>query len=142
VAFESAQQGAQVQVDGPGSELRVRVVAGAVRAALANLLDNAVQASPGGEPIVVTISKDGSDAAVDIADRGPGLPEEVRQRLFAPHVTTRIGGSGMGLFLARQLVVGMHGGRLEIADRDGGGTVASVRLPLLANVDEQGNGAP
>jgi signal transduction histidine kinase len=81
--------------------------------------------------VEVTIAEADRDAVVSIADRGPGLPEEVRQRLFAPHVTTRIGGSGMGLFLARQLIVGMHGGRLEIADRDGGGTVASVRLPLL-----------
>lgn len=142
VAFESAQQGAQVQVDGPGSELRVRVVVGAVRAALANLLENAVQASPVGEPVVVTVTENAGDAVVRIADRGPGLPEEVRQRLFAPHVTTRIGGSGMGLFLARQLVVGMHGGRLEIADRDGGGTVASVRLPLLPPAEVTGDGAP
>jgi signal transduction histidine kinase len=131
VAFESAQQGARVEVEGPGRELRVRAVAGAVRAALANLVENAVQASPAQQAVEVTIAERDRDVVVSIADRGPGLPEEVRQRLFAPHVTTRIGGSGMGLFLARQLVVGMHGGRLEIADRDGGGTVASVRLPLL-----------
>jgi signal transduction histidine kinase len=131
VALEWVQQGARVEVEGPGRELRVRAVAGAVRAALANLMENAVQASPAQHAVEVTVTEAGLDAVVSIADRGPGLPEEVRQRLFAPHVTTRIGGSGMGLFLARQLVVGMHGGRLEIADRDGGGTVASVRLPLL-----------
>jgi signal transduction histidine kinase len=45
-------------------------------------------------------------------------------------VTTKVGGSGMGLFLARQLVVGMHGGSLEIADGTDGGTVAMMRLPL------------
>ena len=133
VAFESAQQGARVEVEGPGRELRIRAVAGAVRAALANLVENAVQASPAQQAVEVTIAEADRDAVLSIADRGPGLPEEVRQRLFAPHVTTRIGGSGMGLFLARQLVVGMHGGRLEIADRDGGGTIASVRLPLLSD---------
>lgn len=139
VVFESAQQGSDVRVAGPDRELRLRVVEGAVRAAVANLLENAVEASAESEPVLVTISEEGDEAIVSIADRGPGLPEQVRQRLFAPHVTTRIGGSGMGLFLARQLVVGMHGGRLEIADRDGGGTVASVRLPLPAHVDAQGN---
>jgi signal transduction histidine kinase len=46
-------------------------------------------------------------------------------------VTTKVGGSGMGLFLARQLVVGMHGGNLEIVDGPDGGTVATMRLPLL-----------
>jgi signal transduction histidine kinase len=139
VVFESAQQGSDVQVAGPGRELRLRVVEGAVRAAVANLLENAVEASVESEPVLVTISEEGAEAVVSIADRGPGLPEQVRQRLFAPHVTTRIGGSGMGLFLARQLVVGMHGGRLEIADREGGGTVASVRLPLLPASDARGS---
>jgi signal transduction histidine kinase len=139
VALESAQQGSQVQVAGPGHELRVKVVAGAVRAAVANLVENAAQVSPVNQPVTVTIAEDDRDAVVTIADRGPGLPDEVRQRLFAPHVTTRVGGSGMGLFLARQLVVGMHGGRLEIVDREGGGTVASVRLPLVRT--ETGDGA-
>jgi signal transduction histidine kinase len=45
----------------------------------------------------------------------------------------------MGLFLARQLVVGMHGGELEIDDGENGGTVAVVRLPLAAAFDEDGN---
>jgi signal transduction histidine kinase len=58
------------------------------------------------------------------------LPDAVRERLFSPHVTTKIGGSGMGLFLARQLVVGMHGGTLELVDGVDGGTVATIRLPV------------
>jgi signal transduction histidine kinase len=51
-------------------------------------------------------------------------------------VTTKTGGSGMGLFLARQLVVGMHGGSLEMADGAEGGTVATVRLPLATGDDD------
>jgi signal transduction histidine kinase len=54
----------------------------------------------------------------------------VRDRLYAPHVTTKLGGSGMGLFLARRLVVGMHNGTVEMTDRAGGGTVAELRLRL------------
>jgi len=49
-----------------------------------------------------------------------------------------VGGSGMGLFLARQLVVGMHGGALEMTDGDDGGTVATVRLPLAIGDLENG----
>jgi signal transduction histidine kinase len=143
VALESVQQGAEVRVEGGEGELRIRVVPGAVRAALANLIENATEVSPEGAPVLVTIAVEGLETAVRIFDSGPGLPEDVRERLFSPHVTTKVGGSGMGLFLARQLVVGMHGGSLEIVDGEDGGTVATMRLPLLADasdVEENGVG--
>jgi signal transduction histidine kinase len=131
VALESVQQGAAVRVEGGDDELRVRVVPGAVRAALANLIENATEVSPEGEQVEVNVQIEDGDAVVKIVDGGPGLPDAVRERLFSPHVTTKVGGSGMGLFLARQLVVGMHGGSLEIVDGTDGGTVATMRLPLL-----------
>jgi len=131
VALESVQQGAEVRVEGGEGELRIRAVPGAVRAALANLIENATEVSPEGEPVLVTIAVEGLETVVRIVDGGPGLPEEVRERLFSPHVTTKVGGSGMGLFLARQLVVGMHGGSLEIVDGAEAGTIVTMRLPLL-----------
>jgi signal transduction histidine kinase len=138
VALESVQQGAEVRVAGGEDPLRVNVVPGAVRAALANLIENATEVSPGGETVEVAISVEGGEAMVSIVDGGPGLPEAVRERLFSPHVTTKVGGSGMGLFLARQLVVGMHGGTLEMADGENGGTVATIRLPLSNEDPENG----
>jgi signal transduction histidine kinase len=131
VALESVQQGAAVRFDGGDDELRVRVVPGAVRAALANLIENAAEVSPEGEQVEIYLEVEDGDAVVSIVDGGPGLPDAVRERLFSPHVTTKVGGSGMGLFLARQLLVGMHGGSLEIVDGAEGGTVATMRLPLL-----------
>lgn len=131
IALESVQQGAEVSVEGGDDEIWVRAVPGAVRAALANLIENATEVSPEGEPVEVKVSTENGNAVVSIVDGGPGLPEAVRERLFSPHVTTKVGGSGMGLFLARQLVVGMHGGSLEIVDGAEGGTVATMRLPLL-----------
>jgi signal transduction histidine kinase len=133
VALEAIQQGAKVELewdDEATGQMQVEVVPTAMRAALANLLENAVEASPQGEPVKVLVGARHGLAQVRVRDHGPGLPDEVRQRLFSPHVTTKVGGSGMGLFLARQLVVNMHGGVLDVADADGGGTVASVQLPL------------
>jgi signal transduction histidine kinase len=130
VALETVQQGKEVRVESLDDELHVRVVPGVVRAALANLVENAADVSPEGQAVLVRVSREDDRAVIRVVDRGPGLPDEVRQRLFSPHVTTKVGGSGMGLFLARQLVVGMHGGRLEIEDGEGGGTVATVLLPL------------
>jgi signal transduction histidine kinase len=136
VALEAIQDGASVDLRIADAELPVRVVPTALRAAVANLVENAVEASPNGVPAEVEVRRDGDDAVVTVSDRGQGLPEEVRARLFAPHVTTKAGGAGMGLFLARQLVVGMHGGRLEMTDGPAGGTVAEVRLQAQDGDDE------
>ena len=129
IVLESVQQGAHVTVEAR-DELCVRAVPSAVQAAISNLVENAIQASPADEPVEVTMSADGDRAVIRIVDRGGGLPPEVKERLYSPHVTTKVGGSGMGLFLARQLIVGMHGGVLELEDGEDRGTVATVRLPL------------
>ena len=130
VVLEAVQQGRTVELEDPEGPVPVIVVATAVRAALANLLENASDVTPDGESVTVEIGAGGDHGFVRITDRGPGLPEDVRRRLYQPHVTTKVGGSGMGLFLARQLVVGMHGGRLEVEDHPDGGTIAVVKLPL------------
>ncbi len=126
--LESTRPGVEVALTVDDEEVAVAVVASALRAALANLLENALEALPATGPVEVRVGRRDELAVVTVADRGPGLDEAVRARLFSPHVTTKSGGAGMGLFLARQLVVGMHGGRLEVAARDGGGTVATVLL--------------
>ncbi len=138
VVFEAVQQGRRVELDHADEDVPVTVVATAVRAALANLLENAADVTPDGTPVMVEVRRENDFGVVAIRDRGPGLPEEVRQRLFEPHVTTKVGGSGMGLFLARQLVVGMHGGILEVEDHPDGGTIAVVKLPISALEETHG----
>jgi signal transduction histidine kinase len=128
--LEAVQSGASVTLEAPAGPVPVCVVAAALRAALGNLVENAVQASPPGGGVEVSVRRDGRGASIGVADRGAGLAPEVRSRLFDPHVSTRPGGSGMGLFLARQLVEGGLGGRLELGDREGGGTEAVIALPM------------
>ena len=130
VVLEAVQQGRPVELHHADEDVPVTVVATAVRAALANLLENASDVTPDGAPVIVEVRRENDLGVVAIRDRGPGLPDDVRQRLFEPHVTTKVGGSGMGLFLARQLVVGMHGGVLEVEDHPDGGTIAVVKLPI------------
>ncbi len=129
VVLEAIQGGAEIELR--AEPIEAELVPTAVRAALANLVENAVQASPAGEPVTVAVRRVGANAEIEIRDRGQGLPVEVRERLFAPHVSTRPAGSGMGLYLARALVVGMHGGELEIGDAEGGGTRAVLRLAAI-----------
>ncbi|GEJ57809.1 sensor histidine kinase [Anaeromyxobacter diazotrophicus] len=127
---------------GPGP-VEVRGDAQKLLGALSNLVRNGLEAmGPGafGEPLgeaaparerrlELGLSQRGREAVVEVADRGPGLPAEVRARLFEPFVTTKRTGTGLGLAIARR-VVEAHGGRLEAADREGGGTVMRVALPL------------
>jgi PAS domain S-box-containing protein len=97
------------------------------RAALLNLLLNACHAS-GDTPVEVEASVHDGICEVTILDRGPGIPAEVREHLFEPFVTTRAGGTGLGLPIARRLTQ-VQGGTLTLDDRPGGGTAARMRLP-------------
>ena len=129
VALEAVQQGGRVEAQVPGERVEAYLVGPALRAALANLVGNAVESAP--QAVVeLSLRQTSNEGIVTIADRGPGLPGAVRERLFSPHTTTKPEGSGMGLYLAKQLVEGGLGGLLRIEDRPGGGTLAEVRVPL------------
>lgn len=107
----------------------VDAVAGELRAVLQALVVNAVEASPRGERVEVRVGPAAAGRVrVEVADRGPGLAAEVRERLFAPHVSTKPTGSGMGLFLCQRIASSRYGGRVELRDRDGGGTVAVLEV--------------
>jgi signal transduction histidine kinase len=100
--------------------------------AFRNLLRNAVEATrevEADEPIEVSMLSKQENVEISIADRGAGVPAEIRDNVFQPFVTGKSDGVGMGLALAHR-IVHLHGGRLTLDSRDGGGTVASVVLPL------------
>jgi signal transduction histidine kinase len=98
-----------------------------------NLLHNACDASADDAPIEVRAraGEGGRTAEVEIADRGTGIPAEVRRRLFEPFVTTKEPGKGTGLGLSLALnIVRDHGGTLDIDSEAGEGTTVRLALPL------------
>ncbi|MGH2347507.1 MAG: sensor histidine kinase, partial [Chloroflexota bacterium] len=106
-----------------------------VQQVLVNLIDNAVKYSPEHSPISVSWRRDAGCAVISVRDKGPGIPEESRHLLF-----TRFGkiaqvaraghvGTGLGLYISRQLVEAM-GGEIWVETVIGTGSVFSFRLPL------------
>jgi signal transduction histidine kinase len=133
-AADPALEGVEVTVRGEDAMLRgdPQLLERAVR----NLLHNAAQAErEAGRrgPVEVAVTLDGEGVEVAIEDRGPGLPDEIRTRLFHPFATGRRGGVGLGLALAHRIVV-LHGGRIRLEDRPGGGTRALLSFPRDTSV--------
>ncbi|MCZ6649210.1 MAG: HAMP domain-containing sensor histidine kinase [Acidobacteria bacterium] len=133
VALEASQDAAshvRLEVKAPAESLSINGVEAELRAVVQALVVNAVEASPQGGRVEVTLAgqKDGAGARLEIADDGPGLPAEVRARLFTPHVTTKANGAGMGLYLAQRIASSRYGGRISLEDRASGGTLAVLTL--------------
>lgn len=94
-----------------------------------NLLLNAVQAMEGGGRLHARTQRTVGGVVIEIRDSGPGIPEEIRERLFEPFVTTRPGGTGLGLPISLRIIEG-HSGKLRIESSEGEGTAAVVWLPI------------
>ncbi|MGA2448488.1 MAG: HAMP domain-containing sensor histidine kinase [Polyangiaceae bacterium] len=104
---------------------------GQLRQALLNLLRNAREAMPGGGPIDVRVGAEGMSVVVDVEDRGVGISESIRPRVFDPFFSTKGEGTGLGLAITRHIVEA-HGGTVTCRPREGGGTRFRVALPLAA----------
>lgn len=112
-----------------GQPVRCRADAGQVRRAALNLVRNAVQASAGvdGPEVRVSVQQAGAEAVLAVQNRGAGIPEDVRARMFEPFFTTREKGTGLGLAFVRE-IIDDHGGAIS-ARSEAGATVFEVRLP-------------
>ncbi|GAB2184090.1 sensor histidine kinase [Roseibium sp. LAB1] len=104
-----------------------------LRTVIVNLVDNALKYSPQDAEVEFAISTQTGNIVIDVRDRGIGIPdrdlEQIGNRFFRASNTGGTGGSGLGLHSCGQLV-GHHKGRLDLRARQGGGTLASVHLPL------------
>ena len=97
--------------------------------ALLNLILNAAQAAGEGGTIEVRISQEEDLAIVEVHDSGPGVPDEMRSRIFDPCFTTRVQGTGIGL-LAVKAFAASHGGDIEVANSPWGGALFRLRFPI------------
>jgi PAS domain S-box-containing protein len=117
---------ASAAIPGRWDRLRIEQVA-------MNLISNAIKYAAG-EPIDVSISRDGDMAVMEVRDQGPGIPEDQLPRIFERFEraasTRHYGGMGLGLYVARQIAEA-HGGTITVANLPEGGACFTVRLPLI-----------
>jgi nitrogen fixation/metabolism regulation signal transduction histidine kinase len=99
-----------------------------IEQALINLLKNARESGSEAADIELAVSLSGGGCSVEIRDRGPGFSAAALENALVPFYSTKQTGTGLGLTLCREIVEA-HGGRLRIANRDGGGAVVTLWLP-------------
>lgn len=105
-----------------------------IRQALMNLVLNALQASPRGATVTIEVSENASaECIIRVTDHGEGMPQSVLDRLQKPYFTTRAGGSGLGVAVARGLIE-QHGGTMSIESHVGRGTSVTLVLPAEAKL--------
>ena len=129
----AADAGVTLEVRG-SRELTLNADGKKLRQALLNLVLNAMQASTRGTTVTLEVAKSCSDGAavVRVMDRGAGMGPEIISRIQKPYYTTKEGGSGLGIAVARGIIE-QHGGALRFESTSGRGTTATVVLPACAN---------
>jgi PAS domain S-box-containing protein len=131
-------EGTRVSLD-PGQEDVPRVVAdeGQLRQVLANLIDNAVKYSPAGGDVLVRVETAGTYVRFTVADQGLGIPPAEQNRIFEkfyrldPDMTGGIGGTGLGLYISRELVRRVHG-RIWVEPNHVRGSIFHVEIPAAS----------
>lgn len=102
-----------------------------LKQALLNIAINALEAMPKGGQMTMSLAQQNGEARIWFSDSGPGIPPELLKNIYQMHFTTKDGGTGIGLYVARS-VVEAHGGQIDVETHPGTGTRFEVTLPLPA----------
>ena len=133
---QAARQGVRLDAVRAGGPLpRVVLDPEKIQQAVLNLMLNALEAMPEGGEMSLGVAAEAGGVRVEVRDSGPGIPPEIREHIFHPYVSTKDGGTGIGLAIAEKLVR-QHRGQLDF--RTGpGGTSFVITLPMTAPVGSE-----
>jgi signal transduction histidine kinase len=135
----------QVSAEKQGIKLSVKVerdeeldgaAVSALRVALSNLLLNALQASPAGGEVTITQTLENGDLLVFVEDSGPGIRDDLRQRIWEPFFTTKQRGTGLGLAIVRKRMQEAGGTARLVQHVNGGGARFELRVPLSQSTEK------
>ena len=127
--------GFQVHFEADNQSYTIQSDRGALEQVLINITDNALKYAREGKDLTVELERQGDEICIHIKDRGPGVPKQHQNRIFEKFhrvddsLTAEQGGSGLGLSIADRLIRGL-GGRLAYQDREGGGAIFTLHLPV------------
>ncbi len=121
----ASEHGEQVAVDDAGAPQTWSLDGARVREVLVNLVDNAIAA---GAPVKLRVAREKRALVLEVADHGPGVKEEDREKIFEPFFTGKTRGTGLGLAIARRAVE-LHGGTIRVDDAPGGGALFRIEIP-------------
>lgn len=135
VATRRAEAGATIRATHGDPSVQVHGDPFLLRQAIVNLLDNALDFAPHHSEITIDVQRDDASVRISVADRGPGVPDYAIGRVFErfyslPRPDGGSRSSGLGLCFVAQ-VAELHGGHAALVNREGGGAVATLDLPLL-----------
>ena len=139
----AAERGVTLAGPDEGSPIAVDVDPDRLVQSLLVLLDNAMRHSPAGGSVTVAAERAGGHAVLSVADEGPGIPRDARERVFEPFARlpgvagAKGSGSGLGLAIARRIVE-LHGGTLAVDDAPGGGARFILALPAARGASSAG----
>ena len=131
-AARAKEKGIELRAELPPDLPPLSIDADRVLQVFKNVVENAIEFSAAGEPVLLRVRQDGDTVPAlvfTIADHGPGFRAEDLPHLFEPFFTRRPGGSGLGLAIV-QKIVGDHGGTIAAHNAAGGGGVVEIRLPM------------
>jgi two-component system, NtrC family, sensor histidine kinase HydH len=130
---QARKQNVRIEFDPAGADAAIRGDKQQVTSVLMNLLINAIQAMPSGGSVRIRTQRVSRArrqyGVITLQDTGPGVPDELKDKIFNPFVTTKEQGSGLGLAIAAR-VVDAHDGLIELRDAQGGGAEFTILLPI------------
>jgi two-component system, OmpR family, sensor histidine kinase VicK len=132
VAPEVAQREVTLRREGPASLGPVALHANTFRRVLLNLVQNALDAMPQGGTLTLRGWQTASHIHLDISDTGTGIPADQLARIFEPLYTTKPTGTGLGLYMAREIVAA-HDGEIRVTSPVGSGTTFTITLLLVGD---------
>jgi len=138
-APEASRHGVTVTCDMPPDPLTIKADADLVKQAVLNIAMNGIQAMPGGGSLHLVAHRDDTSVEVQVRDQGPGIPPEIRDKIFNLYFTTKKTGSGIGLAMSYR-VMQLHNGSMEFESQPGHGTTFLLRFPAAEQVRSASSG--
>jgi signal transduction histidine kinase len=137
----------QLSLEGNGELPTIEADIGRLRQLLHNLIKNAIEATPEGQPVQLRLRVHCAEkencrfVELRFEDSGPGIAEEMLDQLFEPYITSKPRGTGLGLAVVKKIVE-EHGGMIWGGNHDAGGAVITVRLPVHHKHSEERRSVP